>query len=201
MSAVPLPAALSLSSRFGSIITALRRTLAARAGRDRAFAVILLVLWNRLNRLSVRVAAIAARCQAGTLRKSPTTRHTRASAHPPPPQDPLPRERGWLLRRVRESGVYGGHLRLLLAEPEMVAMIEAAPQLRRLIRPLWRMLKLEPPPPILQAPPASPPAPARRSRPRPRPARAVGRASPTSPLTPPAPGRLPLHKRRVTVPG
>ncbi len=166
-----------LSQRLTLIVDLLRRHLAAHASRDRAFGPLLLILWNRLSRTLARVAAIAQRHHAGTLRK-PRTRSRRPAPAPasgdplprkPPPRDPLPRARAWLLRRVPLCVSYGEYLRLLLEEPEMAAFIEAAPQLRPLLRPLWRMLRAEPPPALLRNPaPPRPRKPRRKIRRRPR---------------------------------
>src|SRR6185437_15551987 len=90
----------------------------------------------------------------------------------------------WLLRLAGHNSykvaVYGGFLQNLLADPEMVALIAAAPQLGRVLRPLCRMLGVDPGPARL------PP----RSR-DPRPPRATGRQSnpsrrPHTPERPPS---------------
>ncbi|MDA8250055.1 MAG: hypothetical protein M0Z28_12880, partial [Rhodospirillales bacterium] len=68
-------------------------------------------------------------------------------------------------------------LRYLLAEPEMAALVAAAPQMRRLLRPLCRMLGVRlPPPPV---PPATSTV-----------AGAPPRTGPRA-TAPPAPGRPP----------
>ncbi len=179
-----------LAGRLTLIVDLLRRHLAARASRDRAFGPLLLILWNRLSRLVARFAAIAARQRAGTLRKpSGKPRRPRTTPATPPPRDKLPRERGWLVRRAIESVPYGNYLQLLLEEPEMQALIEQAPQLRRILRPLWRMLRLEPPPAILRSPappkPRKPRKPRRRRRRRNRRAKATRQTSPRYAATPP----------------
>ncbi len=184
-------AAPSLTQRLGLILAGLRRDLAIGAARDRALAALVLLLWNRFSRTAARFAAIAARYRAGTLRPPPTRRRRMNAA--PPPRDPLPRQSGWLVRRLPECAAHGEYLRLLLAEPEMLEMIEAAPQLRRLLRPLWRMLRADPVPQVLRPPPAAPAQPpaqslsrgAHRSRQAPPPPPASG--APTArPHRPPA---------------
>ncbi len=189
-----------LSQRLTLIVDLLRRHLAAHASRDRAFGPLLLILWNRLSRTLARVAAIAQRHHAGTLRKPRAPSARRPASAPtddnplsrkPPPRDPLPRARAWLLRRVPLCVSYGEYLRLLLEEPEMAAFIEAAPQLRPILRPLWRMLRAEPPPELLRSPasprPRKPPRRKLRRRPRARarPARSAARA-PVGTSRPPA---------------
>jgi len=51
---------------------------------------------------------------------------------------------GWLLRAVAyRAAVYGGQLRVVLEQPEMVALLIAAPQAARILRPVCRMLAVE----------------------------------------------------------
>ncbi|HEX3348645.1 MAG TPA: hypothetical protein VHS58_11155 [Acetobacteraceae bacterium] len=57
---------------------------------------------------------------------------------------------------------FGLNLVQLLAEPEMQALLKAAPQLHRILRPLCRMLAAQPSPDLL------PPLPPRVRKPRPR---------------------------------
>lgn len=158
----------SLSRRFARILQGVLECLAVRAARDHAMAPLALLVWKRMGHAITRFAAIAARYHAGTLRAPPKPAARRASAGPPPPRDPLPRQAGWLPRRVQGCSVYGEYLRRLLEEPELAAMIEAAPQLRRLLRPLWRMLRTDRVPPVLRPPPPAPTPPPRRIRLRPQ---------------------------------
>ncbi len=185
MSAAAAPP--DLAGRLSVIVDGLRHRLAFRSAKDRAFGALLLILWNRLSRLLFRFAAIAARHQAGTLRRpSGKPRRPRTTPATPPPRDKLPRERGWLLKRAIESVPYGNYLELLLEEPEMQALIEQAPQLRRILRPLWRMLRLEPPPAILRSP--APPKPCKpRKRRRKRPHAGPGQRRQAQPCRSPGP--------------
>jgi len=53
----------------------------------------------------------------------------------------LPRGFGWLLPLVpQEAAGFASQLRVVLAEAEMVALLQASPQARRELRPLCRML-------------------------------------------------------------
>ena len=52
----------------------------------------------------------------------------------------FPAAPGWLLVAVREAAPYGTRLESLLSEAECEAFLAAAPQARRLLRPLLRML-------------------------------------------------------------
>ena len=57
----------------------------------------------------------------------------------------LPSGRGWLVRALGyEAAGYGSQLAALLAEPELQALLLAAPAAGRILRPLCRMLGVEP---------------------------------------------------------
>lgn len=146
------PVVPTLAERLGLILAGLRRDLAAGAAKDRALAVLVLVLWNRLSRTLARFTAATGRFR-GRAVPTPVRRKSVAAS---PPRDPLPRERGWLVRRLQGCAVYGEHLRLLIADPEMEALLATAPSVRRLIRPLWRMLRTDTPPEALRPPPKIP---------------------------------------------
>ena len=127
------------------------------------------LIWTRVRRLGARFAALAARVRAGALRSLAPARRRAASrpaspapASPPPPPR-LPNGFAWLVRLVgREAAGCGGQLQLLLTDPEFATLIAATPQMGRVLRPLCRMLGVEPP-----ALPARP----SRSAAGPRPAR------------------------------
>lgn len=185
-----------MSGRFALLVAGLCGVVAAHIARDRNAGPWIVLVWTRISRIGVRVARLAAQARAGTvppLRTSYELGKPRAPAKRPPLV--LPRNSLWLVRTVQQTAVYGVHLRLLLDDPEMVALLAAAPQLHRVLRPLCRALGVTPPP-RPQAPcpprPASPdfkipdPAPAEpaapmaakpdapaapRSRPRPASAR------------------------------
>ncbi|HEX3348937.1 MAG TPA: hypothetical protein VHS58_12645 [Acetobacteraceae bacterium] len=70
----------------------------------------------------------------------------------------------------------------LLAEPEMQALLAAAPQLGRILRPLFRLTGTRPPPGLIPPPPARP----RRSRAA-RPAKAVRPPAAPDGAAPPLP--------------
>ena len=87
------------------------------------------------------------------------------------PSNPLPQKFGWLLKLVPEAVGYRSQLENLLRDPEMAALLAAAPTaMRRPLRSLCRMLGL-PPPEILALPPRPkpPPPPPRAKREKPPP--------------------------------
>jgi hypothetical protein len=102
---------------------------------------------NRFGRLGVGFAALYARWQAGTLRRS----RRRASPREPRPSssrplDCLPRKRGWLAELLPRPGCHDARrltdqlLSTVKNDPEMTAFLAAAPQAGRILRPLLRML-------------------------------------------------------------
>ena len=111
-------------------------------------APLILLICTRLRRLAARFAALAARVRAGTLRSRAPARRGRvppgipSGLSPPPPR--LPNDFAWLVRLVgREAAGCGSQLQFLLTDPEFAALIAAAPQMGRLLRPLCRMLGVD----------------------------------------------------------
>ena len=106
-----------------------------------------------------------------------------AAASPPAPEPPkkrhLPQGRMWLIKYMQETAFAGSQLRHLIATtPELHEFLKAAPQARRLLNPLCRMLGVNfdapygvplvfappeapaPPPPELKEPEPKEPEPA-----------------------------------------
>jgi hypothetical protein len=167
------------AERFGGILYWLTQAVAARTGWSLTLPLIGHIV-GRLNRIKQCFADLAARIAAG--KYSPRRRVAPPRGRPGhrPPQNKLPQKFGWLLALVPETVVYRSHLESLLLDPEMAALLAAAPTaMRRPLRSLCRMLRL-PPPPILALPP------------RPKPPRAP-RAKPEKP-PPLARSRLGFHK-------
>ena len=144
--------------RFAFIIEALCQAAAARSARRWIAVAIANLIWLRLRRTGARFAKLAARVRAGELPAAARTSASGASAQSAESRaerqakrrksdDPadrlakrLPRGFAWLLRLVPEAAVYGSQLNHLLSDPEMVALLQAAPQMGRLLRPLCQML-------------------------------------------------------------
>ena len=190
----------SPTDRFALVIEGLLRSV---AGSHRRLAgPLILLICKRLRRIAAGFAAVAAQVGSGTLRAA----SSRAERRPLPGGGaparrawsaagaPLPRGFAWLLRLVPEGAAYGSQLQALLSEPEMAALISAAPQIGRLLRPLCRMLAVEPTPELRLrglAPDATAAAPDQTTAP--------GEAAPdagpgTSPARPPSrrrAGRIP----------
>ena len=59
----------------------------------------------------------------------------------------LPTTRGWLITLVPEAAHYRNHLQSPLQDPEIIALMAAAPTaMVRPLRSLWWMLRITPPP-------------------------------------------------------
>jgi len=176
----PTPAQPAVADRFARLIEGLCRAIAARSALSRLAAPLLILVWRRLRRTAARFAALTARIRAGRLprptagRRRPAGRPPDAARPPRPPPQRLPARSAWLIRLVPEAACSASQLRHLLDDPEMAALIAATPQMGRLLRPLCRMLGVDPPPglrpPGRRAPPAAAPAaPSRPAAPKPAP--------------------------------
>ena len=182
------------AERFALIIDGLRRAVAARIAGRRLAGPLIILICTRLGRLAGRFARLAARVAAGTAAPRRPASPRRPTARPRPASQRLPRRFAWLLPLVPgEAAAYGSQLQHLLSDPEMAALIAAAPQAGRILRPLCRMLGVRPPPALLPPPPAPPTAPSHAAAPaasRTAPPPGPARPPPDPPLAPaPAPPR------------
>jgi len=131
------------------IVAALQKAAAARAGRDHAVAPLVTLLWTRLARLTARFDALVARLTAGHP-AAPCRQRTRPTSTAPARKAPaaglrLPRSHTWLIRLLPgEAACFGGQLQALLADPAMAALLAAAPEAGRILRPLCRLLAIAP---------------------------------------------------------
>ncbi len=169
--APPPPAA-----RCATILSWLCAAIAARAAKQASTRPLLVHLWGALRRLSGRLERLAARVHAGRLPAPHPASRKRRPDRPRASRPRLPTGFAWLVRLAPETAPYGTQLQALLDEPEMTALLEAAPQAGRLLRPLCRMLGVRPAPPLAlkraECPPRpSRPKPARPPDLRPRPSR------------------------------
>ena len=166
MPPAPPPA---LAARFARLIAALCEAVAARGGGPGGRGLagpLVIAIWTRLRRMEFRITRLAARVAAGPLpppRSRPAAARATVSR---PPELRLPRGFAWLVRLVPAAASGAGQLETLLADPAMKALIEAAPQIGRTLRPLCHLLGVRPPP-ILQKPARVPPRQAEAGRPPP----------------------------------
>ena len=188
---------------------AARAAQAAQAARaaDCPRQAVLRLLWSRICRVAQQFTRLAARIPAGApprphvtrprvtrLGHPPATPQAPSSARPvPQPWARLPRRPGWgLLVAAPVAYNAASYLRILLAEPDMAALLAASPGLRRSLRPLCRLLGLPQPP--------APQPPAHQSPPPPEPASPASGA-PSPPVRPPAdPPPRPPRVRAATTP-
>jgi hypothetical protein len=156
------------------IVAALKKAAAARAGRDHAVAPLVTLLWTRLARLTARFDALVARLTAGHP-AAPCRPRTRSARKAPAAGLRLPRSQAWLIRLLPgEAASYGCQLQALLADPQMAALLAAAPEAGRILRPLCRLLAIAPEGNLALPSAAGKPAP------KPRPAKPASGAQPSA---------------------
>jgi hypothetical protein len=170
-------------TRLTAIADVLCRAIARHGHLRRLSGPLVVLLWQRVRGITMQVESLLARLRAGQLRRYPARRKPRPGPIPrrPPAQAAFPTPPAWLIVLIPETAVSAVQLRALLAEPDVPALLQAAPQLRRALRPLCRMLDVTLPRPPPPAPPASdptPPASAKApSHPTPRPPDPPSRAA------------------------
>ena len=207
----PLPApGPSLSQRLTLVVQALRAAIAAHAARDRATVAVAWLVWPYLNRLAARFTALAARVQAGKVagavavaRATSRPRAAPETRHPRPPG--LPQGFAWLARLTPSILPLRSQVCHLLGDPELAALLVAAPQAGRILRPLCRMLGIEAGPDFPQAlfglpdpPPTPNPSPSSDPPPTPAPALPAAQARAAAPPAPePLPSSRPPPRRRA----
>ncbi len=174
-----MPVAPTPAENFATIIRWLSQAVIAMMGGERLPLPLIALIVDRLRRVKQRFSHVAARVHAGLyVPCRSTTPPRKRPGQPPPPASKLPQTFGWLLTLVPEAVQYRGQLEILLRDPEMAALLAAAPgPMARPLRSLCRMLGL-PPPPILAPPP-----------------RAEPKTRPPKPERPPAPERPKQPKR------
>ena len=165
---MPTPQPCPAAERFAVLLQCVSQAVAKRTGWALTHLLIALIV-SRLRTIKWRFARLAARIAAGTS-KPRAPRENAAEQPRPAPRDPLPRKFGWLRPLIPETVMFAGMLDGLLQDPEMVALMAAAPlAMRRPIRSICRMLGVRPPP-MLAPPPRRRPAPrARPEKPPPDP--------------------------------
>ncbi len=146
-----LPEAPDLAGRLGQILDGLRDLAAMHAARNWALIPVTLLLSAYLSSVARRFASLAGRFAAGPLRVRPPRPRT---ATPDParergrPKPRVPTRFFWLIDWLGyHAAGRGAQLRHMLAhDPQMAALLAASPQGGRILRPLCRMLGMEPGP-------------------------------------------------------
>ena len=164
----------ALSVWFSSVIEAGRRMVADLGGKRRDLGPLLMLFWTWMSRKMRRFEQLAERAALGLpppakrpsrTRKQPTPEPQ--AAPPTPPTLRLPRRNGWLLHLFPGVGLGITGTRLyhrITTDPELQALIEAVPELGRVLRPVLRAFGADPIP-LLALPQR--PRPPRIRKPRP----------------------------------
>ncbi len=140
---------LTVADRIASTLVGLGRAVAARISPRGAVppmqAAMIVLVWTRLKRVERQILGLLARFAAGRLVVAAAPRVTEGAAgRRRVVSARLPCRFGWLLGMVPfEAACFAGQLRAELAEPEMVALLAASPQARRVLGPVCRMLAIE----------------------------------------------------------
>jgi hypothetical protein len=174
------------AERLAGLIEALCKAVAAHGARGLLTVPLLLLLWSRLSRMAGRARRLAKRLAAGDPLAAPARPRAAPRATPSRPYARLPRGVTWLVRAVPGTAAGAAALQFLLDDPAMAAVAHLPP-MRRLLRPLCRMLGVKPP----IKPPASPqvaaPTPIADEAPRPSSGRLRCSSPPLDPPAPPIP--------------
>ena len=193
---MPIPPPRAPAESFATLLRCLGQAVVAMMGGERLSLQVIALIMGRIREINQGFARLAASLAAGTYK--PRRYHGRKAAAPRPRRRSLvPQNFGWLLPMVPQAVQYRAQVEhLLLRDPAMAALIQAAPApMARILRPLCWMLRLEPPPilalprraavpPRPKTPPKSPP----RSPPlKARPARPARSAAPGLTRGPPRP--------------
>ncbi len=151
----------AIIQHFAAFVALLLEHLARFGHRRQIHGLLLGRIWNRIRAIQHQAGGLVARAAAGQTRRYPHRRPPRPSAGPRRPATPaLPTGRAWLVRLIPETARAAPLLQVWLARPEVAAMLDTVPQLRRALRPLCVMLGAGLP----AAPQATP---RRRTAPRP----------------------------------
>ncbi len=132
----------ALAVRFAQIIASMHFERATGTARDRRIVPFLDEMRAYLRRLGAKFAALAARAQAGTVgragRRVAGGQAVQRLTWPRPPRA-LPTGYMWMGKLAPWMSSGGSAIyTMVLTDPEMAALIEAAPQVKRLLRSiLW----------------------------------------------------------------
>ena len=178
---MPLTLSPLLADRFTRIMAMLCDIIAHEGARRRFEGRLTVLIHTYVRRLARRFVARATtpphKREGVPLgpRPTPTTAAAPRARPAPPPGTAdgaadgprLPRGQAWLVKLMQPTVAGFGQLRALLAEPEVVALLAARPNLLRILAPLYNAMAYPPEPRI--GPPRRPrPAPA---NPAPKPPR------------------------------
>jgi hypothetical protein len=158
-----------LADWLARILEGVRQKLARGVARLRAptphFLAVIALLHTRLNRAVQHIDRLAHLFAAGRLPAPRPPRPARKSpAVPRPPGLRLPQGRAWLLRIDQSIAQHISQIQAFLDAPDTIALLRAAPQAARHLRPLCRAIGVPLPDHLRLPPPA--PRPPRTQSPR-----------------------------------
>lgn len=117
--------------------------------------IALFMVWECVSQLQQRIEQISARFARGEILVPWPRDGGDIPVDGPEPADwagdPFPRQMGWLVRQSPEFAGYGQELLRLLEDPEMLALLKAAPQLKPSFRRLLRLLDVTCPPALARS--------------------------------------------------
>jgi hypothetical protein len=128
------------------ITQALCRSVAAGLKRGLMTPETIVLVWTRIRGVENRLLALVARMRDGRLRMVPEGSRMQPSggAGAVSGASVFPVRFAWLVPLVpSDAACFANHLRILLAEPGMVALLRDVPQAARILTPLCRMLGVE----------------------------------------------------------
>lgn len=165
-----IPAHTPLTQVFAALLSGIRAALANHALRQDHLSGLVALIYARLGRMAFRLDRLAQLWRANKLPKPGKPRPGRPRAPRPAPSVPYPRRSLWLVRIAQPTAQFLQQVEMFLARPETLALVQAAPQAGRLLRPLCHAYGI-PLPAYLQLPPRpkrpatpKPPRPPRRAR-------------------------------------
>jgi hypothetical protein len=103
-----------------------------------------ILLYGRVSGTLSRIERLLARFRAGKLRRLTQVVAVKRIGVRGKPRVALPRRFGWLVQSVgHHAACFGSQLQTVLNAPEMVELLAASAQARRVLRPLCRALAVE----------------------------------------------------------
>jgi hypothetical protein len=132
------------------VLLALRKEVGGWGLRGFLSTVLVLLVYRRLGGVCRAMEGLAARFRAGTLRRvvgraSVAARVVAEGGRRTLVERVWPGRFGWLVRAASwQAAGYGCQLEAVLRQPEMVALLLAAPQAARVLRPVCRALAIDP---------------------------------------------------------
>ena len=149
MASPPFPAP---TAELSAVIRSIRKAVGDLGLKLGLSAVLLMLVYRRLGQILGKMEQLVARFQAGKLRRrtaypassktddAPAETRMRAT-----PVEVLPRQFGWLVRQMGwQVAGYCGQLQTVLHRPEMIELLIASPQAIRILRPMCRMMGIDP---------------------------------------------------------